>query len=211
MGTHLSCRHHFSTKGVKSESLLLSRAVEKLPHLPPLPLLYRPMSLSGSTIGLFKPNKVIVFSQWTSMLDLIEIPLSLDGIKYIRLDGTMSVSTRDKAVQDFSSRLDVNVMIMSLKAAAVGLNLVAANHVVILDLWWNPTLEEQAIDRAHRIGQTREVTIHRLTIAGTVEDRILKLQEKKLNIVNRTLSGSCETLWQTTNLTSDDLCFLFGN
>merc|ERR1711904_605229 len=91
---------------------------------------------------------------------------------------------------DFSSRMDVNIMIMSLKAAAVGLNLVAANHVVLLDLWWNPTLEEQAIDRAHRIGQSREVTIHRLTVVGTIEDQILQLQKHKIDIVQRALGDS---------------------
>jgi SNF2 family DNA or RNA helicase len=105
-------------------------------------------------------NKVIVFSQWTSMLDLVEIPLSCYGIKYVRLDGTMSIIARDKVIHDFSESSEIMVIIMSLKAAAVGLNLVAANHVILLDLWWNPTQEEQAIDRAHRIGQIREVTIY---------------------------------------------------
>lgn len=70
----------------------------------------------------------------------------------------------------------MTVMMMSLKAASLGLNMVAANHVVLLDLWWNPTTEDQAIDRAHRIGQTRPVSVSRLTVENTVEDRILALQ-----------------------------------
>jgi Helicase conserved C-terminal domain len=87
-------------------------------------------------------------------------------IHYRRLDGTMTVSAREKAVADFESRDDVLCIIMSLKAASLGLNLVSANHVVLLDLWWNPTVEEQAIDRAHRIGQTRAVHVTRITVAG---------------------------------------------
>ncbi|GKC46628.1 helicase-like transcription factor CHR28, partial [Tanacetum coccineum] len=94
-----------------------------------------------------------------------------------------SIPERDKAVKDFKRLPEVSVMIMSLKAASLGLNMVAANHVLLLDLWWNPTTEEQAIDRAHRIGQTRPVKVMRLTVEKTVEDRILKLQKKKKQIV----------------------------
>lgn len=149
-------------------------------------------------------EKAIVFSQWTRMLDLLEVHLKASHVTYRRLDGTMSVAARDKAVKDFntvpevcilqllayeihnvfrymSSGFDlhywqVTVMIMSLKAASLGLNMVAACHVLMLDLWWNPTTEDQAVDRAHRIGQTRPVTVSRLTIKDTVEDRILALQ-----------------------------------
>ncbi|KAL2931938.1 Helicase-like transcription factor CHR28 [Bienertia sinuspersici] len=122
-------------------------------------------------------EKAIVFSQWTRMLDLLEDCLKEYSIQYRRLDGTMSVAARDKAVQDFNTLPEVSVMIMSLKAASLGLNMVAACHVVLLDLWWNPTTEDQAIDRAHRIGQTRPVTVVRLTVKHTVEDRILALQK----------------------------------
>ncbi|CAI9087534.1 OLC1v1021621C2 [Oldenlandia corymbosa var. corymbosa] len=121
-------------------------------------------------------EKAIVFSQWTRMLDLLEECLKDSGIQYRRLDGTMSVVARDKAVKDFNTRPEVSVMIMSLKAASLGLNMVAACYVLLLDLWWNPTTEDQAIDRAHRIGQTRPVTVLRLTVKDTVEDRILALQ-----------------------------------
>ncbi|KAK9267856.1 hypothetical protein L1049_010293 [Liquidambar formosana] len=121
-------------------------------------------------------EKAIVFSQWTRMLDLLEDCLKNSSIQYRRLDGTMSVMARDKAVKDFNTLPEVSVMIMSLKAASLGLNMVAACHVLLLDLWWNPTTEDQAIDRAHRIGQTRPVTVLRLTVKDTVEDRILALQ-----------------------------------
>ncbi|KAL6538643.1 hypothetical protein OROGR_012631 [Orobanche gracilis] len=122
------------------------------------------------------PEKAIVFSQWTGMLDLLEACLENTSIQYRRLDGTMPVAARDWAVKDFNSLPQVSVMIMSLKAASLGLNMVAACNVLLLDLWWNPTTEDQAIDRAHRIGQTRPVSVYRLTVKDTMEDRILALQ-----------------------------------
>jgi SNF2 family DNA or RNA helicase len=110
------------------------------------------------------------------MLDLLEVPLKQAGFCYRRLDGTMSVLARDRAVSDFNTRPEVTVMIMSLKAASLGLNMVSACHVLLLDVWWNPTTEDQAIDRAHRIGQTRAVNVSRFTVKNTIEDRILALQ-----------------------------------
>ncbi|KAJ3695630.1 hypothetical protein LUZ60_001007 [Juncus effusus] len=153
-------------------------------------------------------EKAIVFSQWTSMLDLMEPPLKESGLEYRRLDGTMSVAARDKAVKDFNTIPEVTVMMMSLKAASLGLNMVAANHVILLDLWWNPTTEDQAIDRAHRIGQTRPVTVSRLTVENTVEDRILALQQKKREMVASAF-GEDETGSHTTRLTVEDLEYLF--
>jgi len=157
-------------------------------------------------------DKVIVFSQWTSMLDLLEAPLRGARHAFRRLDGTMSVAARERAVADFTGRPDVFVLLVSLKAAALGLNLVAANHVVLLDLWWNPTQEAQAIDRAHRIGQTREVRVTRITIPGTVEDRILGLQARKQAVVDAALScgGAGGAASGGQRLTLEDLHFLFG-
>lgn len=153
-------------------------------------------------------EKAIVFSQWTRMLDLLEGCLKDSSIQYRRLDGTMSVVARDKAVKDFNTLPEVSVMIMSLKAASLGLNMVAACHVLLLDLWWNPTTEDQAIDRAHRIGQTRPVTVFRLTVKDTVEDRILALQQKKREMVANAF-GEDETGGQATRLTMQDLEYLF--
>ncbi|KAL4585563.1 hypothetical protein LXL04_010186 [Taraxacum kok-saghyz] len=153
-------------------------------------------------------EKAIVFSQWTRMLDLLEACLKDSSIGYRRLDGTMSVLNRDKAVKDFNTLPEVSVMIMSLKAASLGLNMVAACHVLLLDLWWNPTTEDQAIDRAHRIGQTRPVSVLRLTVKDTVEDRILALQQKKREMVSSAF-GEDETGSGQTRLTVDDLKYLF--
>ncbi|KAG6475961.1 hypothetical protein ZIOFF_065193 [Zingiber officinale] len=160
-----------------------------------------------------KPNsqhseKAIVFSQWTKMLDLLEVPLQKSSIQYRRLDGTMSVAAREKAIKDFNNLPEVSVMIMSLKAASLGLNLVVACHVLLLDLWWNPTTEDQAIDRAHRIGQRRPVTVSRLTVKDTVEDRILALQEKKREMVASAF-GEDESGSRQTRLTVEDLNYLF--
>lgn len=120
----------------------------------------------------------------------------------------MSVAAREKAIKDFKTLPEVTVIIMSLKAASLGLNLVAANHVLLLDLWWNPTTEDQAIDRAHRIGQTRPVTVSRLTVQDTVEDKILSLQEKKREMVASAF-GEDESGSRQTRLTVEDLRYLF--
>ncbi|TKW26616.1 hypothetical protein SEVIR_3G202000v4 [Setaria viridis] len=154
------------------------------------------------------PAKAIVFSQWTGMLDLLELSLNSNLIQYRRLDGTMSLNLRDKAVKDFNTDPEVRVMIMSLKAGNLGLNMVAACHVILLDLWWNPYAEDQAVDRAHRIGQTRPVTVSRLTVKDTVEDRILALQEEKRAMVSSAF-GEDKSGGHTTRLTVEDLRYLF--
>ncbi|XAR53171.1 DNA helicase [Bertholletia excelsa] len=155
------------------------------------------------------PLKAIVFSQWTSMLDLVEVSLNQSCIQYRRLDGTMTLASRDRAVKEFSSDPEVTVMLMSLKAGNLGLNMVAACHVILLDLWWNPTTEDQAVDRAHRIGQTRPVTVSRITIKDTVEDRILALQEEKRKMVASAF-GEDPSGGSATRLTVDDLKYLFN-
>ncbi|PIA35393.1 hypothetical protein AQUCO_03500045v1 [Aquilegia coerulea] len=152
--------------------------------------------------------KAIVFSQWIGMLDLVETSLKSTCIQYRRFDGTMSLALREKAVKDFNNDPEVTVMLMSLKAGNLGLNMVAACHVILLDLWWNPTTEDQAVDRAHRIGQTRPVTVSRLTITDSVEDRILALQEKKREMVASAF-GEDQMGGSSTRLTVEDLRYLF--
>ncbi|CAH9081361.1 unnamed protein product [Cuscuta epithymum] len=165
-------------------------------------------SLPKSRSGKLGGEKALVFSQWTGMLDLLEACLKKTSIQYRRLDGTMSIAARDKAVKDFNTIPEVSVLIMSLKAASLGLNLVSACHVLLLDLWWNPTTEDQAIDRAHRIGQTQPVKVLRLTVKDTVEDRILALQEKKREMVASAF-GEDENGGRQTRLTTEDLQYLF--
>ena len=122
-------------------------------------------------------HKSLVFSQWTSLLDRVEPHLREAGIAFNRLDG----STRDRAgvVAEFQAESGPPVMLLSLKAGGTGLNLTAADHVFLLDPWWNPAVEDQAADRAHRIGQDKPVLITRLVAKDTVEERILALAQRK--------------------------------
>jgi SNF2 family DNA or RNA helicase len=122
-------------------------------------------------------HKSLVFSQWTSMLDLLEPKLAERGHRFVRLDG--STSDRGSVVQKFQTDPTISVFLVSLKAGGVGLNLTAADHVFLFDPWWNPAVEEQAFDRAHRIGQDKPVFVYRLVAADTVEERILDLQREK--------------------------------
>ncbi|KAG2298377.1 hypothetical protein Bca52824_034849 [Brassica carinata] len=158
--------------------------------------------------SLGKQVKILVFSQWTGMLDLVEYNFVRNGVTFRRLDGTMSLVARDKAVKEFNNDPSVQVMLLSLKAGNLGLNMVSASHVIILDLWWNPTTEDQAIDRAHRIGQTQAVTVTRISIKDTIEDRILALQEEKRIVVASALGEDPGEL-SATRLTEQELEYLF--
>jgi SNF2 family DNA or RNA helicase len=130
-------------------------------------------------------HKALVFSQWTSLLDKVEPHLREASIGFTRLDG----STVDRAgvVGEFQAENGPPVMLLSLKAGGTGLNLTAADHVFLLDPWWNPAAEDQAADRAHRIGQDKPVFVYRLVAKDTVEERILALQEKKRAVAEAAL------------------------
>jgi SNF2 family DNA or RNA helicase len=124
-------------------------------------------------------HRVLVFSQFTSLLDLLGEDLSFRGIGHCRLDGSMSVGARQAEVDRFQSSREIPIFLLSLKAGGSGLNLTGADTVVHFDPWWNPAAEMQATDRAHRIGQTRVVTSYKLIASGTVEERVLGLQAEK--------------------------------
>ncbi|KAK6496615.1 hypothetical protein TWF481_001609 [Arthrobotrys musiformis] len=153
-------------------------------------------------------EKTIIFSSFTSFLDLLSIPLDReDDFDFERYDGSMTAKDRNDAVINFTENPDVTVMLVSLKAGNSGLNLTVASHVIIIDPWWNPYVEEQAIDRAHRIGQTRPVFVHRLVIENTVEDRILKLQDQKREIISAAMDE--EAIKELNRLGVKDLMYLF--
>lgn len=147
-------------------------------------------------------HKSLVFSQWTSFLDLLEPHLQARGLRYNRLDG--STKDRGQVVADFQSPAGPEVMLLSLKAGGTGLNLTAADHVFLMDLWWNPAVEQQAMDRAHRIGQENPVFVYRLVAKDTVEERILALQDKKRAIADAALEGGAAA----QSLTREDLLAL---
>nr|GAT47839.1 SNF2 family DNA-dependent ATPase [Mycena chlorophos] len=131
--------------------------------------------------------KTVVFSQWTTMLDKIEDALEAAAIHYERLDGTMKREERTKAMDALKHDPRCEVLLVSLKAGGVGLNLTAAQRVYLMDPYWNPAVENQAVDRIHRLGQTRPVTTIKLIIENTIEARLLQVQKKKTELANMTL------------------------
>uniref|UniRef100_A0A7S1X3G3 Uncharacterized protein n=1 Tax=Tetraselmis chuii TaxID=63592 RepID=A0A7S1X3G3_9CHLO len=151
--------------------------------------------------------KCILFSQFTSMLDLVHYRLNQVGIKTVMLKGSMSLAQRDATIQQFTHDHHVKCFLMSLKAGGVALNLTVASHVILMDPWWNPAVEQQAQDRIHRLGQFRPIRVTRFIIGGTIEERILKLQEKKQLVFDGTVGRNTEALGR---LTEDDLKFLFA-
>jgi superfamily II DNA or RNA helicase len=133
-------------------------------------------------------HRSLVFSQFTDLLDLVQARLDQIGISFCRLDGTMPAKIRQRAVTAFQAGA-TDVFLLSLRAGGTGLNLTAADDVFHLDPWWNPAVEDQASDRAHRMGRTGPVTVHRLVAAGTVEERVLALHERKRAMVENLLEG----------------------
>lgn len=134
-------------------------------------------------------HRALVFSQFTAHLALVREALIARGIATVYLDGDMSVDERGRAVEAFQ-RGEGDLFLISLKAGGTGLNLTAADHVIHLDPWWNPAVEDQATDRAHRLGQTRPVTVIRLIAQGTIEEAVLALHAEKRDLAERLLEGT---------------------
>ncbi|KAF5819755.1 putative DNA helicase chromatin remodeling SNF2 family [Helianthus annuus] len=133
-------------------------------------------------------SKSIVFSQWTAFLDLLQIPFARNNISFVRLDGTLNQQQREKVIKQFSEENDIMVLLMSLKAGGVGINLTAASNAFVMDPWWNPAVEEQAVMRIHRIGQTKSVSIKRFIVKGTVEERMEAVQARKQRMISGALT-----------------------
>ncbi|KXX82067.1 putative SWI/SNF-related matrix-associated actin-dependent regulator of chromatin subfamily A member 3-like 1 [Madurella mycetomatis] len=130
-------------------------------------------------------SKVIIFSQWTSFLTVIQHQLNEAGYTFTRVDGSMNTAQRDAAIQALDHDPNTRIMLASLSVCSVGLNLVSADTVVLADSWWAPAIEDQAVDRVHRLGQTRPTTVWRLVMEGTVEERVLDIQAEKRELVNK--------------------------
>ena len=156
-------------------------------------------------------HKALVFSQFTSLLSIVrkrldERSAAAGGpVRYAYLDG----KTRDRKspVEQFQNDPDTKLFLISLKAGGLGLNLTGADYVFLLDPWWNPAVEAQAIDRAHRIGQVRHVFAYRLIAKGTVEEKVLQLQQTKRDLADAIISEDNASL---TTLTTDDLQVLLS-
>ncbi|KAM0417292.1 hypothetical protein ACHAPT_012733 [Fusarium lateritium] len=154
-------------------------------------------------------EKTIIFSQWTLLLDLLQVAMANEEmVKPERYDGSMSATHRNTAAHNFRDRKEVKVMLVSLRAGNAGLNLTAASRVIIMDPFWNPYIEMQAVDRAYRIGQQKEVKVYRILTKGTVEDRIVALQNKKKEIVEAALDENEGR--QIARLGTNELKFLFN-
>lgn len=144
-------------------------------------------------------HKILIFSQFVSMLALIENELDNLNIAYEYLDGKNTVQEREKSVNNFQNNIDLRVFLISLKAGGTGLNLTSADYVYIVDPWWNPAVENQAIDRTYRIGQDKHVFAYRMVCKDTIEEKILKLQEKKKHIADEIIQTD-ENILKTINL-----------
>jgi superfamily II DNA or RNA helicase len=136
-----------------------------------------------------KEHKFIVFSQFTSMLNLVEPFFRKERFRFVRYDGSMKNDEREESLRKLRSDPETRILLCSLKCGSLGLNLTAATRVVILEPFWNPFVEEQAIDRVHRLTQTVDVIIYKLTVSQTVEERILELQEKKRELAEQAIEG----------------------
>ncbi|XP_070799895.1 transcription termination factor 2 [Pituophis catenifer annectens] len=153
-------------------------------------------------------QKCVVVSQWTSMLKIVAIHLDKLGLKHATVDGSVNPKQRMDIVEEFNNNpKGTKVMLISLLAGGIGLNLVGGNHLFLLDMHWNPALEDQACDRIYRMGQQKDVKIHRFVCEGTVEEKISELQTKKKELAQKVLSGKGESI---TKLTLADLRLLFG-
>ena len=151
-------------------------------------------------------HKSIVFSQFTKFLDLLEWRLQREGIRCVKLDGRMQPAQRSAVINAFNTQPQITVFLISLKAGGVALNLTAASCVFLMDPWWNPAVEAQAMDRIHRLGQHRPVLIKRIIVENSIEERIVQLQDKK-NLLFESTVGMDETA--LNRLTEEDMQFLF--
>jgi non-specific serine/threonine protein kinase len=152
-------------------------------------------------------HKALIFSQFLGMLALIKGKLTELNVKFEYFDGSTSAPDREKAIQSFQNDDSIRVFLISLKAGGVGLNLTAADYVYIVDPWWNPAVEQQAIDRTHRIGQTKNIFAYRMICKDTIEDKILQLQEKKRTLAKELIADDATFV---KSLSREDVEYLFS-
>ena len=153
-------------------------------------------------------EKILVFSQFTKVLEVIGKRLNEENISYSYLDGKTSAKDRVKLVEEFNTNNN-KVFLISLKAGGTGLNLTSSNIVVHFDPWWNPAVEDQASDRAHRIGQKNVVNVIKLIAKGTAEERVINLQETKKELIEDVINGNLDNSSTLKNLSKDDIIDLF--
>lgn len=152
-------------------------------------------------------HKALIFSQFLGMLGLIRQQLEKHKIPYVYFDGSSTTTQREKAIEEFQKNESCRVFLISLKAGGIGLNLTAADYVYIVDPWWNPAVEQQAIDRTHRIGQTKNIFAYRLICKDTIEEKMMLLQERKRQLAKELIADDSAFL---KRLTRDDIDYLLS-
>ena len=155
-----------------------------------------------------KDNKILVFSQFTSVLKNIGERLNKNNINFYYLDGSTSAKDRITLVDSFNNNEEIKVFLISLKAGGTGLNLTSANTVIHFDPWWNPSVENQASDRAHRIGQKQVVEVIKLIAKGTIEEKIVELQKKKSQLIHNMIDGNLSNANILSSLSEEELISL---
>ncbi|WP_224999894.1 DEAD/DEAH box helicase [Cesiribacter sp. SM1] len=208
----------FEEEGVENSQLYVLEGLTRLRQICDSPVLVEPsFSAEGGSAKLHEllthvqektgRHKLLVFSQFVKMLQLVEEQFKKLDIPYEYLDGQTSLKEREKRVQRFQDDPDRRVFLISLKAGGTGLNLTAADYVYLLDPWWNPAVENQAIDRCYRMGQEKRVFAYRMICKDTVEEKIIQLQEQK-KLLSEELVSSGEGVMK--NLSREDIVALFS-
>ena len=154
-------------------------------------------------------HKILLFSQFTSVLKNVSKELTKNNIEYMYLDGSTKASKRLELVDEFNNSNQCKVFLISLKAGGTGLNLTSADVVIHFDPWWNPAVEDQATDRAHRIGQKNVVQVFKLISEGTIEERIINMQENKKELINDVLNSDYKNENMLSSLSKGELMELF--
>lgn len=213
-------KQHCYLRGAASQAMIrsLSRGITDVAQRPAVsvPLFSQLVADAGKLKVLDKllsklkseGHRVLIYSQMTKMIDLLEDFLTYRQHKHIRLDGSSSLSDRRDLVSDFQSKEDIFVFLLSTRAGGLGINLTAADTVIFYDSDWNPTTDAQAMDRAHRLGQTRQVTVYRLITKGTIEERILKRARQKHTIQSIVIAGSNSAVSSKAGVAAADVVSL---
>ena len=157
--------------------------------------------------GINAGHKILLFSSYTSMFDIIEKELSKRFINYFKLTGSTKVDERIELVDEFNNNPDIKVFLISLKAGGTGLNLIGADMVIHYDPWWNISAENQATDRAYRIGQKNNVQVYKLITKDTIEEKIYEMQQRKAELSDNILSTETTFI---NKLSKDDIMNLFS-
>ena len=142
------------------------------------------MKVCESILNCNDHSKIVLFSQWTTYLDLLEVFFREEGIPILRYDGDSGIDRRESIVREFRASKRIRIMMCSIQCGGMGLDLPFADHVILMDLWYNPFLEQQAIDRVHRMGQERPVTVIRFVTRRSIDEDILRIQSRKRTEAN---------------------------